>query len=396
MKKLFLFSNIIFLLFIASCTKEDDLGQPTESLPCDYFAIDRILEDDPNKDIDFIISCVMDVEGDVQIQPGVVIQFEDGAGLYVRGNGSLNSSGTILDPITLTAKNKVKGAWLGILFDSPSTENKLNYTTIEYAGGGDFNSNGDLGSIILWANSKFSADNLSILNSEFYGLNATYTDISFTIVNSQIINGDKAPVILSPQYMSILGTSNDLTNNSENFVHVDLKNVDIEGDHTINNPSVPFRVFAYNSFNQNIRIISGTTHFENTLVVEFEDGTGIYVDDAGTIKTSSELEQIWFKGVNETAGAWNGIFFQFTQGDNELFNLVISHAGASYDGANGAIQMWGDPKISLTDVDFFDIDGCAVVDRPKYGNDPVNPNMILGSLIFYNNVSGGNYCQQGS
>lgn len=397
MKKLFI-PAIFIAMLIFSCEKEEPTTPSADALPCDYFETDRILTDDPNKDIDYIISCVMDINGKIEVNPGVVIQFEDASGLYVRNTGSFNTLGTSNSPIKLTAKNKVKGAWLGILFDSPSTQNQLTHTVIEYAGGGQFNSNGDLGSVILWDGAKLSANNLSIQHSGAYGLNATYQNATFTITESKINNCAKAPVKISPQYMSALGSTNDFTGNDENFVYVDLKDVDVDGDHIITNPSVPFRVFPFNTFQTNIRIRSGITKFMNNLdytptIMEFEDGTGIYVDDAGTLQTESEGDQMLFTGVNKTLGAWNGIFFQFSQGNNQLKSAVIEYAGATFDGKNAAIQMWGDPKLELSDADFDNIQGCAIMDRPKGANDPANPNLTIGS-VYYNNVSGGNYCKQ--
>lgn len=392
MKTNFKFLFFLFVLFLVSCEEEPPTPS-AEALDCNYFQTDRVLTHDPELEVDYIIDCVMDVSATITVEPGVIIQFLDGAGLYVRTGGAFNASGSATAPILLTAKNKVKGAWKGILFESASTQNNLVYTILEYAGGGTFNSNGDLGAVILWDGAKLNIDNSTISNSAAYGLNVSYRNSTFAITNSTITSGSQAPAFISPVYMSSLGITNDLTGNLENFVHVDLKDVDIDGDHTINNPSVPFRVFPYNSFQTNIRIIGGTTFFENTLVVEFEDGTGIYVDDAGTLKTSSELDQILFTGVNKTAGAWSGIYFQFTQGDNSLENLVIEYAGAEFDGGKGGVQMWGDPKLTLSDVDFSNIDGCAIVDRPKGVNDLENPNLNLSGVV-YNNVSNGNYCKQ--
>lgn len=393
------FKILLFLILILSSCEKEVENPSADALACDFFEIDRILVDDPDKEVDYIINCVMDVYGNVVVEPGVVIHFEDGSGLYVRSSGSFNASGNANNPIVLSSKSKTKGAWKGLIFESAGTQNKLIHTKLEYAGGGSFNSNNDLGAIILWDGAKLNIENTSITNSASHGLNASYRNADFTIINSNINQCSKAPILISPQYMSALGASNDLSGNTENFVHIDLKDVDIEGDHTILNPSIPFRVFPYNAFQTNIRIISGTTTFFSAIqyapiIIEFEDGTGIYVDDAGTLQTIAEGDQMLFTAVNKTPGAWNGIYYQFTQGDNKLENAIIEYAGAEFDGENGGIQMWGDPKLAINDVEFRNILGCAIVDRPKGTNDPQNPNLSLGSLLTYSNISESDYCKK--
>ena len=236
-------------------------------------------------------------------------------------------------------------------------------------------------------------DNLIITDSKSHGFNCNYGNADLIINNSKITNCDMAPVLILPSYMGKLGTSNDFKGNAEDFIHVALKTDALSGNNSIYNPSVPFRIFQTVSGYAELTINSGVTSFIDPLTVEFTDGTGIAVDENGTIKTSSSLDQILFTGVNKVAGAWRGIYFQFTEGDNILENLVLSYAGATSDNAKSGVQMWANPKLYMADVDFVDIQGCAVLDRPKGAMDPVNPNLTLGGIT-YTNVSGGNYCKQ--
>src|SRR5690554_8029505 len=58
-------------------------NEPAEVLPCDYFNQDRVLVDNPNASVDYIVTCKIDIQGDIVIDPGVVIEFEQDAGFNV-------------------------------------------------------------------------------------------------------------------------------------------------------------------------------------------------------------------------------------------------------------------------------------------------------------------------
>src|SRR5690606_27250802 len=80
------FALFSFTLF--SCSKDDGPEPEEELLPpielaCDYFSEDRVLTNDPQRPVDYVISCWANVQGGLKIEPGVVIEFENHAGLMV-------------------------------------------------------------------------------------------------------------------------------------------------------------------------------------------------------------------------------------------------------------------------------------------------------------------------
>ena len=159
---------------ITSCEKPEDLD-PTKgpiTLDCDYFETNQTLTDDPDREVDYFIDCLMFAEADIVIEPGVVIEFGSDAGIEIKSTGSFSAVGTSSAPISFTGKSKVKGSWKGLLFDSNDTKNKLHNVDINYAGGGTFNSNGDKASVIIWRLAKLSIQASSIMNSASYGISA--------------------------------------------------------------------------------------------------------------------------------------------------------------------------------------------------------------------------------
>src|SRR5690606_16346996 len=168
-----------FLLFIlvglGACTSDDEGSDPIVEqfndpivLDCDFFQQARVLTDDPFAPVDYIITCNMQVTAPIKIEPGVVIEFEQNAGLdiddYHTANGSLSAIGTADKPIILRGVQKTKGWWRGIMFDTESHLNELTYVQIEDAGGMSFNSNGDKGAVHVFADSQLKMTNSTISN----------------------------------------------------------------------------------------------------------------------------------------------------------------------------------------------------------------------------------------
>jgi hypothetical protein len=85
--------------------------------------------------------------------------FEDASSIGVEDGGYLASNGTQTDFVTLSGLEEQPGSWLGIINYSDDVRNVINYTEIAYAGGGAHNSNGDLGTIVVWAEATQTVTN---------------------------------------------------------------------------------------------------------------------------------------------------------------------------------------------------------------------------------------------
>lgn len=84
--------------------------------------------------VDYCIKANITVTSALTIEPGVIIEFDDNAGLYVDG-GKIIAKGNAANLIVFTGKNKIKGAWRGIeLSASDEEENEFDFCEISYAG----------------------------------------------------------------------------------------------------------------------------------------------------------------------------------------------------------------------------------------------------------------------
>lgn len=397
--KPFLLGTLSTIILFSSCKKEEDTSTDTNPtvLECDYFENEpRKLTDDPNKPVDYEVTCNMFILHKLTIEPGVVIQFRDNAGFVVdqsvnQGNaiGILNAEATESKPIVFTGKNKVNGAWNGIIFYTNSTENKLAHCEIEYGGGEAFNSNGDRGNVIIYANSKVSISNCYISNSGSYGINSNYS-AEFSLNNTTITACNETPVLTTISHIGKYNATCSYNGNTKDYIRLELNTDALNENTTIQRLNVPFRVFA-NSATQHITIANGITTINDDVTIEFSNGTGIEVWENGTLHVNSTGSGVTFTGISKSAGAWAGIYYIFTQGNNQLNNVTIEYAGSMHDNQNFGIGMWASPKLSVSNVTFKNIDGCAIYDYLTSGS---NPNFSdLGGNSYLGNT-GNDYCNR--
>lgn len=74
------------------------------------------------------------IRGNVSIEPGTELSFASGGGLDIDNPGSLSAVGTAAERIVFTGRQPISGHWDGIHFFTGSLANKLDFTTVEYAG----------------------------------------------------------------------------------------------------------------------------------------------------------------------------------------------------------------------------------------------------------------------
>lgn len=75
-----------------------------------------------------------DIYGRVTIAPGTTIEFDNDVRFRVRQEGTLIAEGTPSERITFTRKQGSAAHWKGMLIQSSSTENLMDYVEISYAG----------------------------------------------------------------------------------------------------------------------------------------------------------------------------------------------------------------------------------------------------------------------
>ena len=391
MKKAVKISIVLWLSIgmLVSCSKKDDdvvINDPTDqgggdqgggdtndqtdppiTLDCNYFKESRTLTNNPKAKVDYIITCVMPVSGDIVIEPGVVIEFEQNAGIslsdFNNNIASISAKGTADKPIIFRGVIKDKGYWRGIYFGSNNPKNELDYVHIEDAGGREFNSNGDKGAIVF-TGGVLKMFNSIISNSLTYGLSAVYGGSTLEIESTKFKNNN-APIIILPKFINSISKTNDYSGNTEDFVYVESGS--FSTGTTWEKINVPYVVLNRSAYNYTGGIgVKAVLTVEAGAEIEFDANTKLTISEYGAIKAIGTVsDPILFTAVHKVAGAWNGIYFNSKHVLNEIAFAEFHYSGGST--GNGSIELWYGGVLNIHDVTFKNMKGCALVEGITYG-----------------------------
>jgi hypothetical protein len=381
---------LIAVIFLGQACNKTDKNDPIDKtapivLACDYFELDRTLKNDPDKQVDYIVTCLSAVNGKITIEPGTVIVFEDDAALRVFPGGSLKAVGTASDSIVFRSKTPLKGAWRGIFFESTSINNELSYCIIENAGGISFNSNGNRGAIIMWTGARAKINHCDIRNSETIGISMEYGGALVVLTNTRIRQSNSVPVIALASYIDIFDLSSDFSGNGNNRLQINGGEV---GGKRMKKTNVPY-YFNATVFPDKHISSQGVFTIDPGVEIEMGNNAVILIDDNGGFSSrGTESERIHIRGYDAIAGSWSGIYFKFTTNINNVMeHTVISNAGDGTDFGKGAVSLWANPRVTIRDCEFRSIPVCAVFSY----NGASNPNLVLENNIMVN-VNGIELC----
>jgi hypothetical protein len=310
--------------------------------------------------------------------PNVTIAFKTGAGLSVYPEGSINVVGTSSSPIKFTGFDAAVGSWAGIMIDSDDTKNKFDHCIVEYAGGDNFNSNGDLGSFILWASSKVDISNTNISKSAAYGINANYSGGAFTFTNNTITTCTK-PMFICGEYGGYI-SGGTYTGNAIDVIYIDTySGQPISTPQTWTNLGVPYRLKG-----GSVLISNSDFNIAPGVVMEFEAGSSLRTAEHKSIRAvGTASEKIIFRGVNPGSGAWKNIYYWGTNSLNEIGHAIIIGGGEDPSNTYSSVYLWTNAKLNIHDVDFIDNAACGVYGRLS-GGSTANPNYSSSNLTFTN------------
>ena len=372
-------------------------------LDCDHFSgtANRTLENDPDRAVDYVIPCQANVNVDITIERGTVIEFETDAGLKIFDSGSLSAIGTASEMIVFTGVNKSRGSWAGLYFESAANSNRLSYCHINYAGGTQFNSNADLGSIVAYAGCKINVDNCTLENSPSYGINANYSSSYFNSLENNLFKNNGTPILVMGAAAHHVDKSNTFEGNTNSYVEVGADDA-FEGPLSGNTLTwqdlgIPYRIIATDYGITKVLSIPNGKYLilEPGVELVFSANTGILVRDGAAFKAAGEEggKQILMTGAEPISGFWGGIQFDFTNDPrNEISNATLEYAAGTDWG--GAIFMWDDPTVNVYNVTFRGLQNCAFYDAPEPLTDPAscfcNSNLTESGNDF--EVAGDAYC----
>ena len=406
----FLLISLIASLTLYSCEESELLPEEEEEilppieLACDFFSQDRILVNDPNRPVDYIVGCWANVQGSLKIEPGVVIAFAKDAGLYVNLKEKLfEIKGTASDPVILTGFSKQKGYWRGLFFaEAYNTSNLIEHAVIEYAGSQNLTTSSPVyeGSLALRGVSGTPPQALNLnhvavkdggsVGLDFHGIrkNATVSTSNLVITGNEDVS-----VKVSAEMAHIFDSSSSYTGNASDFVNITTSYYEIE-DKTVSwqKLNVPYLIDG--------RIhVKKEGHLTIEAGVEMEFKSNAYIQVAALLPPynvslrieGTENEPVHLKAHNGTS--WGGIYFSHSQEDNLIDHTIIEKAKGDFPVGNlensGAIYMHADPKVTVRNSSFMNLPNYAFYAYTgASATQPPVPNLSRLNIT-YNNVAKG-------
>lgn len=399
----------LFSLTLFSCSKDNDPQPEEEVLPpielaCDYFNEDRVLTNDPQRPVDYRISCWANVQGSLKIEPGVVIEFENHAGLMVNlDNKVFEIKGTASEPVILTGTSKQKGYWRGIfLTEAHNPNNLIEHTVIEYAGSQDLKPTSPIyeGSLALRGVSSttpmaLTLNHVEISNGGSVGLDfhGIQTNATVSVSNLVITGNNDVPVKVSAEMAHVFDNTSSYAGNASDFLNITTSNYQIK-DKTVawQKLDVPYLVDG------RVEVAEGG-HLTIEAGVEIEFKSGGHIMASGFLPPynlslkiqGTAAEPVHLKAHNGTN--WGGLYYSFTQENNIIDHAIIEHAKGDIPSGNientGAIYMHADPRLTVSNTTFRDLPNYAFF--AYTGASPYQPALpnLSRSNNTYNNVAKG-------
>lgn len=303
-------------------TPGDPNGQDTtETLPCNISEARTLTNG--STEIDYIIDCVLDVTAPLIIEPGVVIQFNENAGLGVYDNGTISAIGTAAEPIVFKGATNTSGLWRGIHIETRSIDNTLENVRIENAGSNYVYCCNEKASLFL-KNAKIGLKDLEIRNGNGIGLFANAAAEFDSYSNIRIETHKDYPVSVAPTVLDYLdGTGSDYSNNDKNYIYV--SNQDFNAQTVIRKANIPYL------FPGEVQDVTAALTIEAGVEIIFQEngGLGVYDDGSLTI-TGNANEPVFLRGQEALKGYWRGIHMETNKTANSLDYLRVSDAGSNY------------------------------------------------------------------
>ncbi|AHM62179.1 PKD domain-containing protein [Flammeovirgaceae bacterium 311] len=279
----------------------------------------------PQGMVDYCISEDIYLSSTLTIEPGVIIEFEDGRKMNIDNSGVIKAIGTENNRIVFTGKEKTKGYWKGIeMSASESEDNEFSYVDIAYAGN-TVHITGYKAGLSLRNSSVVKIKNTVISHSAGYGMVVPSGKLIEFSQNTFSNNTAAAMFITSDLIGKLDAETQFAGSNGRDGVEVDGGSIDYETEQLWPALKDGSKFFIMND----VYIYSGVKVQEGA-VLEFALNKGIRVDgaDAYLIAKGTADKKVVFSGIEKEKGAWRGIEFNVTTNTkNQLDYVDVSYAG---------------------------------------------------------------------
>lgn len=288
---------------------------------------DRVLNDVFTEDhakIDYLITKPIKLDAKLTISPGVRVAFAENAALTVTTSGTFVSEGGVEEEkkVYLVGQNAIPGFWAGILFQSDSELNILKYTVVNHAGAANE---------LYASKAALWMDNFSKLSVE----NATFQDndgLQIYVAPDALIN-----TFITNYFMGSLEVGHVMALPVHEVKKIQPGNQFWNGDIAVttsyldSGETIAWGQYYYTLL-EDLKIIDGTTlELPQYAVIKVSQDKQIAAMNGGAIKAlGTDGKWVEFKGVENVAGYWKGIFIQHSNNNPSKFDYaIVQDAGSS-------------------------------------------------------------------
>jgi hypothetical protein len=342
------------------------------------------------------------IKNALNIASGNTLRFTNGAGFRLGEqasdcsdtSGSLNATGTMDSPITFQGVTGGKGTWLGLGFNSSTSNNKLIYCNISGGGSaGIYNASDFEANITLQCDSRVTIQNSTIEDSGGFGIYMLDEDAELEdFEENTVVNNELAPLWMHlPQVDQLDATTTYAAGNGRPYIQVQGDAI-TEAELTIKKLEVPYRIETEQSGRETY--VERAITIEAGTVLEFETGAGLVLGSPGVdcIPTTGSLnaqgtieEPIIFRGATAGQGTWLGIGINSSTSANLFTYCEISGGGSKqmYNaGGQGNLVIHCSGNLTIEDSTISDSGGWGI-DFVQGGN-----SLTQTGNTFSNNLSG--------
>ena len=356
--------------------------------------IPTVLEDRiANPDFpDYIVSKDVAVKSQLTLHPGVVIAYARDARFTIADKGGvLIAKGIPERKIRFIGQQPVKGFWSGIMLNSTSSGNILEYAEILHAGSQTMLDNTKM-ALAMFIESQAAIKNCLFSANDGYGLFIQEGAILREFSTNTFTSNSQAGIRLPADYVSILDQASVFTGgNGRNVVEVIgafLGNPNVKEEVTWKGftDKTPYRLMNRIAVRTGWKLNPGVT-------IEVTGDAAIIInEEAYLIAKGTETNKIKFTGSTNTAAFWSGILVHSQNQQNLIQYAEITNAGSiplvSSEAAN--LALYGD-NARMT------VKNTRIAGSGGYGIWVGYGSLINGdyadSNVFENNKSGAVYGQ---
>jgi|GEM_PF-635339 predicted small lipoprotein YifL len=316
------------------------------ALDCNYFSKNphTVLKDNPEASVDYIIPCMARIDGKLTIEPGVVIAFEQGAGMDFQAKSAFKMEGTAEKPIILTGKEETKGYWRGIYTESPSVNNKMSYVTVDYAGGSK------AALEIYKESSNLSLDHCTFSNSKNLGMlvnSDVEKDVHNIVIKNCTFTKNKIPFQTDASRLRMFDGTSSFTGNDKDYIH--LGGETLHGDATWAKLDVPYFL------QDNFKYEDGVLSVEPGTEIIMSSQVWVHLSDkASLVMVGTAEDPIIIRGEHDVPGFWDGLMIDSSSPLNEIAHVNFKNAGKTTGKPNGAVKLPRSKFLNIHDVVFSD------------------------------------------